>query len=70
MYRHPMESPIPESIASEDDKPQSGLNVQLDPDNEDAVATEGISPTIGDLLAESMNSESDLIDQGRSQDFR
>lgn len=37
------ESPIPESIASEDDEPQSDLKVELDPDNEDAVATEGIS---------------------------
>ena len=49
-------------IASEEDEPQLGLNVQLDPDNEDAVATEGISPTIGDLPTESMNSESDLVD--------
>ena len=58
-----VESPI---IASEEDEPraQLGLNVQLDldPDNEDTVATEGISRTIGDLQAENMNSESDLVD--------
>ena len=45
-------------------KPESELSIRDEPpeSSQDAVATEGISPTIGDLPTESMNSESDLVD--------
>ena len=60
------ESPIPLSIASEEDEPQP-RNIQLA--DEDAVATEGISSCRdqeNDLPTESMNS--DLVDYPQCQD--